>query len=136
MPKDVKGKKRVLGLFDFDGHYKEFITLGAKKYAYKDDDNKIHITVSGVPKEGAKALKDLKDFKNNFVFEYKDTNKNMLSYNDEQIEFNLTDYKGKSKKIIDKYGVSLIPTTYSLGVSHEYFDLITSESSKHSVFIE
>ena len=51
-PLDSKGIKHELGVFDHDAFYKEFITQGAKKYAYIDSkDNKIHITVSGVPKK-------------------------------------------------------------------------------------
>ena len=33
-PKDSKGEKHILGVFDNDGKYDEFITQGAKKYAY------------------------------------------------------------------------------------------------------
>lgn len=62
-PKDVKGKERLLGIFDNDGNYSEFITQGAKKYAYRDkEDNEIHITVSGVPKKRSKSTKKLKRF--------------------------------------------------------------------------
>ena len=53
-PKDTKGIEHMLGLFEHDASYKKFITQGAKKYAYVDTkDNKIHITVSGVPKQGS-----------------------------------------------------------------------------------
>lgn len=62
-PKDVKGKERWIGIFDNDGNYSEFITQGAKKYAYRDkDDNEIHITVAGVPKKRCKSIKRLKRF--------------------------------------------------------------------------
>ena len=55
-PLDSKGIKHELGVFDHDAFYKEFITQGAKKYAYIDSkDNKIHITVSGVPKKRCKS---------------------------------------------------------------------------------
>ena len=55
-PLDSKGIKHELGVFDHDAFYKEFITQGAKKYAYIDSkDNKIHITVSGVPKKRCKG---------------------------------------------------------------------------------
>ena len=55
-PTDSKGIKHELGVFDHDAFYKEFITQGAKKYAYIDSkDNKIHITVSGVPKKRCKG---------------------------------------------------------------------------------
>lgn len=58
-PEDKKGNTHLLGLFEYEttskenkNHtYKEFITQGAKKYAYKDMDDKLHITVAGVPKE-------------------------------------------------------------------------------------
>lgn len=87
-------------------------------------------------KDGAKALKDLKDFKNDFVFKYEDTGKNMLAYNDEMEHFMLTDYKGVTQEVTEKYGCCLVPTTYSLGISEEYFNLITDESSKHAKFKE
>lgn len=111
---------------------------GAKKYAYIDKkDYKIHITVSGVPKKkGAKGLKSLEDFKDNFVFEYKYTNKLLAQYNDEQIEFELTDYKGKKYKVTDKYGICLLPCQYTLNKSDEYVELLDEESSARAIFKE
>ena len=137
MPEDVKGNKRPLGVFDHDDEYKEFITQGAKKYAYIDKKyGEIHITVSGVPKKGAKALKNLSEFRDNFIFNYEDTGKLLLSYNDEQCEFELIDYEGKKKKVNDKYACCLVPTTYELGKSLEYAHLISDESSKRSIYRE
>lgn len=125
----------MLGVFDHDADYKEFITQGAKKYAYIDKKyGDIHITCSGVPKCGAKALKNLEEFRDDFVFDFKYTNKNLLIYNDEMSEFLLTDYRGKTKKVNDKFGCILVPTTYELGKSEEYANLISDESSKRSIF--
>lgn len=136
-PEDVKGIKRMLGVFDNDAEYKEFITQGAKKYAYIDKKyGEIHITVSGVPKSGAKALQNLNQFKDNFVFDFKYTNKNLLIYNDEQDSFELTDFKGKKAIVTDKYSCSLIPTTYELGKAEEYANLLSDDSSKRSIFKE
>lgn len=85
-PKDSKGEKHILGVFDNDGQYDEFITQGAKKYAYtkwvdiekiKDKDGKIkndvnvqeikgkkakvlEITVAGVPKSRCIRFKKYK----------------------------------------------------------------------------
>ena len=78
----------------------------------------------------------MKDFKDNFVFDYKYTNKNLLIYNDEMKEFNLKDYKGKELNIKDKYGCCLIPTTYELGKSEEYVQLISDESSARAIYKE
>lgn len=110
---------------------------GAKKYAYRDkEDGEIHITVAGVPKEGRKALKNLKDFNDNFVFNYKDTGKNLLIYNDEMNEFELEDYQGNKELLKNKYGCVLVPTTYVLGKSQEYATLISDESSARAIYNE
>lgn len=135
-PVDKDGNEHTIGLFDLDGEYKQFKTLGAKKYAYIDNNDELHITVSGVPKQASKALKNLDEFKNDFVFKYEDTGKNMIAYNENQNEFILTDYNGLEYKVTDKYGICILPTTYKLGISEEYFELITNESSNHSVYKE
>lgn len=136
-PKDIKGKKHLIGLFENDGNYDEFITQGAKKYAYIDNEDKeIHITVSGVPKKGSCALKKLEDFKDDFVFSFEETGKLMMMYNDEQENFILKDIDGNYVEIKDRYGVSLVPTTYELGKSIEYAELITSESSDRAIYKE
>ena len=134
-PKDIYGKSHLLGVFESEGSYDEFITQGAKKYAVKQD-GKIKITVAGVPKKGAKALKSLKDFKDNFVFNFEDTGKNLLVYVENQSPFELTDYKGNKKIVKDKSGCSIIPTTYVLGKALEYATLLTDSSSKRAVYKE
>lgn len=87
-------------------------------------------------KNGAKALKKLEDFKDDFVFDYKDTGKNLLIYNDEMDKFTLTDYQGKCEEITAKFGCTLVPTTYELGKSEEYCYLISDDSSKRAVYKE
>ena len=106
-PVDIKGRKHLIGLFESETKendsytYQELITQGAKKYAYKQDD-KIHITVAGVPKDGAKELKDLNDFKDDLVFHYENTNKNLLIYVENQYPIEMEDYLGIKNKVIDK----------------------------------
>lgn len=87
-------------------------------------------------KVGAKGLKNLSEFKDNFVFEYKYTNKNLLIYNDEMEKFELKDYKGKKIIIKDKFGCCLVPTTYELGKSEEYAELLSDESSARAIYKE
>ena len=154
-PKDSKGKGHILGVFDNDGFYEEFITQGAKKYAYtkwidaekiKDDtnvlevkDNKakvLEITVAGVPKSGALGLKSLNDFKDDFVFEFKYTNKNLLMYCENQEKNVIIDYEGNEYEVDDKSGCCLVPTTYVLGKALEYSDLLSDNSSKRARFKE
>jgi len=135
-PSDVKGNKHLLGLFEKDAHYKEFITQGAKKYAVVDDNDDIKITVAGVPKSGAEALKNLDEFRDDFIFDYKYTNKMTMFYNDEQDTFNLIDYQGNECLVTDKTGCCLVPTTYTLNKSLEYAHLISDESSKRAIYRE
>lgn len=156
-PKDKNGVPHMLGLFEKDGEYESFITQGAKKYAVtkwvkkdkiknkkdinilketKDKYLILEITVSGIPKRGSNALKSLNDFKDNFIFDFKYTNKNLIIYNDEMINFELTDYLGNKQKIVDKYGCVLIPTTYELGKSEEYCELISDHSAKRAIYKE
>lgn len=134
-PVDKKGNKHLLGVFEYEGKYQEFITQGSKKYAVKEN-NEIHITVAGVPKSGAKALKDLNDFRDDFVFKHEDTNKNLLIYADDMQPTELTDYLGNKRIVLDKTGCSIIPTTYVLGKSEDYCELLNDASSKRSIYKE
>lgn len=139
-PKDKKGVPHLLGVFESETEgdskftYSSFITQGAKKYAVEQN-NKIKITVAGVPKSGSKALKSLDEFRDDLVFSYEDTGKNILMYVDAQDSFELTDYNGKKSIVKDKSGCCLLPTTYVLGKSEEYANLI-DDSSKRAIYKE
>lgn len=154
-PKDSKGEKHILGVFDNDGKYDEFITQGAKKYAYtkwidkekiKEDTNVqeikgekakvLEITVAGVPKSGALGLKNLSEFKDNFVFDFKYTNKNLLMYCENQENCNIIDYQGNEYIVKDKSGCCIVPTTYVLGKALDYADLVSDNSSKRAKYKE
>ena len=136
-PKDIKGKERMLGVFDEDGHYTKFISQGSKKYAYELEDGSLHITVSGVPKSGYKALKgDLSNFKNDLVFEFKDTGKNLLIYTEDQEPVEIIDYLGNKLILYDKSGCCILPTTYVLGKSQEYEHLLSDESARRAIYKE
>ena len=140
-PKDIKGVPRMLGLFDDDGHYLEFITQGAKKYAVKtlnkEGQEEIHITVSGVPKKGAASLKgDLNNFRNDLVFDFKDTGKNLLIYTEAQEPVTIVDYLGNKYDSYDVSGCCVLPTTYILGKSQEYEHLLSDESARRAIYKE
>ena len=134
-PSDIKGNKHMMGLFEKECNYDEFITQGAKKYAYKID-GKIHITVAGIPKQGSKALNSLDDFRDDFVFNYSDTNKNLIMYTEEQSPIEVEDYLGLKYIITDKSGCCILPNTYKLSKSLDYANLISDDSSKRARFKE
>ena len=140
-PEDIKGISHTLGVFESETDkgrvhtYDRFITQGAKKYAVEID-GKIKITVAGVPKKAGATLDRLEDFKDDYVFEFKDTNKLLIVYVEDQIEREITDYLGNSYKATDKTGCCLLPTTYVLGKSLEYANLISDDSSKRARYKE
>ncbi len=140
-PKDIKGITHMMGLFESESEknhkytYDKFITQGAKKYAYEVD-GKNHITVSGVPKSAGSKLKDLDDFRDNYVFEFEDGEKNVMYYTENQEPMDIVDYLGNSYHITDKSGCCLLPTTYELSKSLDYANLVNDESSKRARFKE
>ena len=121
-PKDPKGKKHPLGIFDYEGEYEYFKTLGAKKYCYVED-GEIHITVSGVSKHGAVALHSIDDFQKGFEWGYRESGKLAHYYNEEQPHVEVIDYEGNKYVNTCDYGVILQPTTYTLGISEIYMGL-------------
>ena len=122
-PVDKNGVKHPLGIFDYEGKYKKFKTLGAKKYCYVNDDDKLHITVSGVSKKGACALKSIDDFKDGFTWGYHESGKLTHFYNDEQSKVKIIDADGNIYINKYKYGIILQPTTYTLGIDALYQSL-------------
>lgn len=135
-PSDIKGNAHLLGVFECETGkgrsvtYDEFITQGAKKYAYKIN-GKIHVTVSGVPKSGgAKCLSSLDEFRDDLVFDFEHTNKLTLAYNDNQIPVDITDYLGNTYTVKDKSGICMLPTTYKLGKAYDYADLIDDSTER------
>lgn len=122
-PKDKHGKKHPLGIFDYEGEYQKFITLGAKKYCYTDADG-LHITVSGVnKKKGAQALKSIEDFKKGFTWGYKNGGSLTHYYCDDMTHAEITDCDGNKYYSSLDYGIILQPTTYTLGITPEYLAL-------------
>ena len=111
---DSFGVEHSLGLFEDDGCYRRFVTLGSKKYAYEDDTG-LHVTCSGVNKKLApKELKKLENFKEGFVFRLAGGTESV--YNDE--------YTG----MVNRYGADIELTTnvlirdstYEIGITGDY----------------
>lgn len=125
-PKDKKGNRHFIGIWEKEKSYDSFITQGAKRYAYKYADGEIHCTVSGVPKNNAIALKDLKEFKDGFIFP-RDLKKDGV-----EISKKLVQYVDNSEwcPVIDgiaidnKNSILMRPTTYEMGLLEDYKKLI------------
>lgn len=127
-PKDMYGHKHPLGYWENDGEYTEFVTLGSKRYCYRDKkDGKLHITVSGVGKSAVKSLgDDIHNFNVNTFFGYKDAGKLLSVYIDSQDEFTFKDCEGKEYTCKWGSGIVLMPTTYSMSMD-DYFEVLLEQ---------
>lgn len=117
---DVGGKRYYIGIFEWETKkpYEAFKTLGAKKYAYVDDHG-FHITISGVNKKiGALEMEDINKFRPGFIF--KDAGGKTLYYND-TLKHKIT---VDGCRMLTASNVGMVDSTYELGVTDEYAELI------------
>lgn len=115
---DIKGNNHYMGVYELDGEYNEFITLGAKKYAYTDDEG-LHVTISGVSKEeGAKELSSITNFRTGFTFS-KAGGKEARYYDGGPYYINIDGHNIRVTK-----SVTIVDSSYTLGITGEYADII------------
>lgn len=129
-PKTIKGEKKCLGVWDYEGTYNKFKTLGAKRYMVQKD-GKVNITVSGLNKKIAVPYmvekwgdKVFDHFNNDLYIPPEYTGKNTHTYIDEEKQGVVTDYLGVSCEYYEKSSVHLMKSDYSLSLSKEYVDYI------------
>ena len=123
---DKNGKIHYMGVYELDGMYDKFVTMGAKKYAYETDGD-IHITVSGVSKkEGAKELQTLVNFTDGFTFSAAGGLESV--YNDIFEPYTIV---REGRKLEITSNVVLRPSTYTLGRTAEYKRII--DTAKYEI---
>lgn len=113
-PVEVNGKTYIPGVAELDKELTEFITVGCKRYAYRDKDG-LKITVAGVPKQkGGLCLEDdITRFKSGFVFRGEITGK--LTHIYQYVDDLYTDERGN----IIGDSINLVPCDYLLDESIE-----------------
>ena len=132
-PKTIKGEEKMLGLWDFDGEYKVFKTLGAKRYMYVDKNDKLTLTISGVNKKTAIPVllekygsneKVLDAFEEGLVFDENACGKMTHTYIDGELKGELIDYLGNKGSYYEKSCVHLEKTTYELSLSYDFVNFL------------
>lgn len=121
---DSHGVTSHLGVWEDEGMYSQFITLGAKKYAYVKD-GKLHVTVSGLGKESGAAyinkIGGISKFKDDVEIPCEYSGRTVSIYDDVDKPFYL-DVDGK--QILTASSIAVHETTYTLGRSSEYVALL------------
>lgn len=133
-PMTVKGERKPLGVWDFEGTYKRFKTLGAKRYLIETADGDLSLTVSGLNKKTAVPFLLNTFGDNDGVFEaFKEglyippeyTGKNTHTYIDEPCSGHIVDYLGKGYDYKEASLVHLQEADYHLSLAGEYLKYLS-----------
>lgn len=139
-PRTIKGITKTLGVWDYEGRYSRFKTLGAKRYMIECDGALIvngveynhSLTVSGVNKFTAipylteqAQTKDIFDLFSNYLrIPPEATGKNIHTYIDYETNGIVEDYNGEVDDFSELSGVHLEPTGYSFNISVMYLNYL------------
>ena len=145
-PLDVDGIAHPLGLWDFEGVYKTFKTLGAKRYIVenlpykkphsmaKNKDDILEITIAGLPKDKGRdyllkiSNNDLNKVFQNFTDKMKvpenDSGKMTAYYDDEEKTAVIKDYQGHYTKVTSKSSVHLSKASFEMTLAEKFIKLL------------
>lgn len=123
-PKTIKGIEKPLGVWDFEGIYNKFKTLGAKRYAYEENE-KFNITVSGLNKKRAvpyivATLQPFEFFDNEMYIPKEYTGKNTLTYINDPYKIMIKDYLGNYAEVEENTYIHMEEQDYNMSLSEQF----------------
>lgn len=127
-----KSKRFDLGVFEFDGFYEKFKTLGAKRYLCYDG-VKYKMTLAGVNKKAGcdylvrtgKSVSGVFDiFTSGVYFPPEAAGKKCLVYVDSNIDCYITDYLGNINHVKQKWFIHMSDSDYNMCLGHEFADFL------------
>lgn len=137
-PKTKEGISKPLGIWDYEGTYSHFKTLGAKRYLTLEKD-RLALTVAGLSKQnglnymleisGGDKLKVFETFTDQLHIPAEKTGKMTHAYIDEEKELYITDYLGTSIYLKTVSGVHLEACDFTLSIAKQYRDFLTQLSN-------
>lgn len=133
--KTNKGIVKPLGVWDFEGIYTRFKTLGAKRYL-TEIDGELSLTVAGLSKSnGVKYLKErysnpFEGFTDELYIPPEYTGKNIHTYIDDLQQGKIKDYEGVVSDYSESSSIHLAPAEYSLSIGYEYAKYLLAIQTK------
>ena len=134
-PKTKEGVEKMMGVWDYDGHYTHFKTLGAKRYLVRYDNEDLVLTVAGLSKKnGIEYMNRIcnNDYKKVFdMFDDElyipadETGKNTHTYIDEVMKIQSIDYQGNKEDITIPSSIHLGKCEFTLSISKQYNKFLT-----------
>ena len=151
-PKTVKGEEKPLGVWDYDGFYTRFKTLGAKRYLVEYAEphevtkgimSRYSLTISGVNKKTAipalekKSREEGKDifdlFEFGLYFDPTMCGKNLHTYIDVEQKGFVKDYLGIESDYFEYSSVHLEPTGYLMESTPDYLRILGQIREGHYI---
>ena len=143
-PKTIKGEIKPIGVFEYEGTYKRFKYLGAKRYMVEkwDEDKKryiIDLTVSGInkfvcvpylEKTYGSNTKIFEAFNDGLIIPKGYTGKQIHTYIDYETEGDTRDYLGNDYHYHELSGIHMEDTEYSLSMSEEFLSYLLGRQRK------
>jgi hypothetical protein len=133
-PETAAGVKKPLGVFEHEADYREFKTLGAKRYMYIDKSGKLHTVISGVNKKmGAEWFKSKAEqlgtspfdlFDDDLIIPYEGCGRLTHTYIDTPASGYIVDYRGKRGRYDARSSSHLSNGQYTLNLLDSYIDYI------------
>lgn len=137
-PKTKDGKVKMMGVWDFEGTYRKFKTLGAKRYMVMDGE-KIKITVAGLSKQnGIKYMLEQCEgdvdgvfnmFSDSLYIPAEKTGKMTHTYVDSELQFQVEDYLGRVTDVHPLSGVHLESCDFTLSITAQYAEFLKQLSN-------
>lgn len=134
-PKTKDGVVKMMGVWDFEGTYSRFKTLGAKRYLVQSGD-KLHLTVAGLSKQnGINYMKELaggdyakvfEQFNDSLYIPADRTGKMTHTYVDDEMMFEVVDYNGQIAKVITMSAIHLESCDFTLSIATQYKQFLTN----------
>ncbi len=127
-PLNKNGKKKTIGVWDYEGKYDEFKTLGAKRYFYRIGD-KYSATIAGANKKKAAEYlvasgDPFGNFDNNLTIPPEFSGRLTATYIDDEHEGDVVDYTGVSYHYHELSGTHLEPSEYNMKMEDEFIKYI------------
>ena len=137
-PKTIENKEKPIGLWDYEGHYTKFKTLGAKRYLIEQNGN-YFLTVAGLSKSnGIKHIIELCSNKSDGIFKLfnddlyipsEKTGKMTHTYLDFERRISITDLNGIETTLTTLSSIHLENCDFTLSLSKQYDNFLKMFSS-------
>ena len=130
-PKDIKGKERQLGIWDYEGRYDMFKTLGSKRYITWDGE-RLEPTVAGISPdnlgrficESCATTEEMFDMFNDGLHVPQEYTGKLASIYYDDVDLEVTDYLGHPYHVRQAHGVHLKPVDFTLTMTGSFLDLV------------